>query len=229
MKKTIFLILLLLSINVSADMTVEEQVQSMKEDLPFKIADKMTLTRIEYLNSSNVVVSYIVIDGEVKNKIKFVDVIGNMMIKRECTDPFKRILMHNNKLKYEYKYYDKYETFLGSNYIYEKKCVRSNYKWEEFYEHEVKKFKKEFNISEEFGIKSGRAFVCDLKGYQSEVVFKDNNLYLLTGEDYRKYIPTLNTSIYANENDKSYTARIDNNDIYLSNGIRESKITCVRK
>ena len=63
MKKTIFLILLLLSINVSADMTVEEQVQSMKEDLPFKIADKMTLTRIEYLNSSNVVVSYIVIDG----------------------------------------------------------------------------------------------------------------------------------------------------------------------
>lgn len=230
MRKTIFLILLSLSINVYSDMTVEEQVQGIRENLPVKIADKMTMTRIEYLNSPNVVVVYILIDGEVKNKSKFVDVMGKMMVKSECTDPFKRILMHKNKLKYEYKYYDKYETFLGSNYMYERKCVSNNYEWEEFYEHEVKKFKKEFNINDEFGIKSGKTFVCDLEGYKAEVIFKDNTLYLLTGEDYRKYVPTLNTSIYANEKDKSYTARIDSsNNIYLSNGTREVKVTCVKK
>ncbi len=223
----LFLLNILITSSVLADYTIEEQVKSVKKLLPIKITDRITFTRIE--NFNNNITAYLVIDAIVKNRIKFVDGMKKMMLKSECTDPFKRTLMYNQDVVYEYKYYDKKYTYLGSNYIHEKKCINNNYPWDKFYTHEVNKFDKEFNINTNIGINNGKKHKCEVQGTKITVILKDNFLYILDDLNYRKFQHTTIRDTYENVNDNNYKIRVDGTNLYFLNGIRQTVVKCKEK
>lgn len=223
MKNIIFILGILLTTNIFSDQIVDDMVNDMKKLLPIKIGDSLTLTRIE--NSDNHISNYLIVDGKIKNRIKFTDGMEEIMLKSECTDPFKRVLMHDRKLVYEYKYYDKEHTLLGSNYFYENKCVQNNYPWDEFYTHEVSKYDKEFNINNN-GIKSERAYECKVQSEVFTLRLKKDIVHMSSGDRYWKYILTSQKDTYANPKDDNYRLRIDGNNIYFLNGIKQTFVEC---